>query len=141
MQIQKNTKIDFLTRKRNRKEIKLNTDSGYSLRNRVKSDINKNIDSIEIIQSKTISATEKDFKHPLEFFDSLWSPDEDSTGVIKILPPDNWRNVNDYTFQKFYYPNFLKCEKKIETRIQDLNGLLEGKVKSIFYLHFYIFYF
>ncbi len=72
-------------------------------------------------------ATEEDFKNPISYFEKLWL-DNKSTGIIKIIPPSSWREKNEKMFSKSYFPKFIASDKILETRIQTLNKLFQGKV-------------
>jgi hypothetical protein len=76
----------------------------------------------------TVYPTENDFINPIAYLENLWNSNKDSTGIIKIIPPESWKITNSYIFENFYYPNFLRSDKKIETRIQILGSLMKGKV-------------
>jgi hypothetical protein len=96
--------------------------------------VTKNSQNFE--RCKIIQASESDFQNPILFFEKLWTENADSTGIIKIIPPKNWKEINDRTFNSIYHPSFEKCGKKIEIRKQQLNNLLYGKVK-LFTLTFF----
>jgi hypothetical protein len=48
--------------------------------------------------------------------------------VIKIIPPAPWKQVNDTIYKVYLDPNFRKSKNKMETRLQNLTGLLKGEV-------------
>ncbi len=73
-------------------------------------------------------ATEEDFQDPLEMFDRIWSETEDSTGIVKIIPPQKWLDYQKENFKTNYLPKFLDPTKKLVTRKQTLNELYTAKV-------------
>lgn len=78
----------------------------------------------------TVYPTEKDFEDPIKYFEKLWDQNKESTGIIKIIPPDGWKNFNSKIFDERIYPNIKNKQNTFETRIQTLNELLKGKVKN-----------
>jgi hypothetical protein len=76
----------------------------------------------------TVHATEKDFEDPVKYLEQLWNENKESTGIIKIIPPERWKNFNTKIFNEKILPNLKNNEKTFETRIQTLNELLNGKV-------------
>jgi len=75
----------------------------------------------------TIIATEEDFKNPIAFFDSIWNK-EHSTGIIKIIPPKDWKSKNFELFKENYCKKFAGSDKKLDTRKIILNELYKAKV-------------
>jgi hypothetical protein len=84
----------------------------------------------EIQECKSVIASDNDFSKVLNFIKSLWNKEEESTGIIKVTSPTNWRKVNDFIFDNYYFPKFKSSDKKLETRIQNLASLCEGKVRN-----------
>jgi hypothetical protein len=114
----------IMTRNRNSASLGKNTPEKGS--DKIFANLSKNLHKFE--NCKTVMASENDFKNILKFIDCLWSKEEASTGIIKITPPGQWKKANDFIFENFYFPNFNRSEKKLETRIQNLGGLFKGQV-------------
>lgn len=75
----------------------------------------------------TVVATEENFKNPIAFLDSLWNTDR-STGIIKIIPPKEWKDKNLRMFNEVYTKKFNEWDKKLDTRKIPLNQLYKAKV-------------
>lgn len=75
----------------------------------------------------TIVATDEDFKDPIAFFDSIWNK-EHSTGIIKIIPPKDWKEKNLSLFKQEFCKKFYSSDKKLDTRKIILNELYKAKV-------------
>lgn len=73
-------------------------------------------------------ASEEDFKNPIELFDRLWNENQDSTGIIKIIPPPDWVELQKQNFEKNFLPRFSDPLKRLLTRKQTLNELYTAKV-------------
>ena len=82
-------------------------------------------------EGDVIIATEDDFQNPLSFFDKLLNQKDSLSGVIKILPPKEWKKNYSTIFEKVYKKNFLEKDFKLETRLQNLKNLFLGKVKIL----------
>ncbi len=78
----------------------------------------------------TITATDDDFKNPIAFFNSIWGKDK-STGIIKIIPPKNWKEMNFRLFKQEYCKRFYNSDKKLDTRKIVLNELYTAKVSQV----------
>ena len=128
---QTNLKKDFLSKKRAGREKTNENDQRKIIPKE-----EKGKKTLNISLCKSIVASELDFKNPINFIENIWEPSEKSTGIIKVTPPESWKKSNSFIFDNFYFPNFKKSVKKIETRIQSLEGLLKGKVSYILYLFF-----
>jgi hypothetical protein len=76
----------------------------------------------------TYKASEEDFKNPIEMFDRLWSENQESTGIIKIIPPTSWVELQKQNFQTNCLPRFMDPSKRLLTRRQTLNELYLAKV-------------
>jgi hypothetical protein len=104
------------------------------------SSLENSSNNYKIENCKSVIASEKDFSQILKYIESLWNKEDNSTGIIKITPPSNWRKVNDYIFDNYYFTNFMKSEKKLETRIQNLAGLCEGRVSNNIFKRIVLFF-
>jgi hypothetical protein len=82
----------------------------------------------EIEECKIVYPTEEEFKNPIAFFDSLWNY-KSSTGIIKIIPPKNWKERNRILFWEEYCKKFETSDKKLDTRKIVLNEMHKAKVK------------
>ena len=81
----------------------------------------------------TVYATEDDFLNPITFFESIWDKNNNSTGIIKIVPPENWKNDYSGVFKNTYLKKFEECDKKLETRKMNLTKLYMAKV-NLYYI-------
>jgi len=88
----------------------------------------KMTNSLNISESNIIKATNDDFKNPIAFFDKFLENKETHSGIIKIIPPKDWKENYDNIFEKVYKKKFLEKDFKFEVRTQILNNLLFGKV-------------
>jgi len=89
----------------------------------------------------TVFATENDFKDPIKYLENLWNEHKESTGIIKIIPPERWKKINENIFIDRILPNLKNSQKTFETRIQTLNKLFKGKVNKFFLkIFFFIIY-
>jgi uncharacterized protein YozE (UPF0346 family) len=98
----------------------------------------------EMEDVKVYRASEEEFLNPLKLFDSLWEKDENSSGMIKIIPPPNWVASQKQLIEKNYKPLLLDPQKKLLSRKQTLNELYLAKVlikshKNIF-LNIFLFF-
>jgi hypothetical protein len=82
----------------------------------------------EIPQVMTYTASEEDFSNPIEMFDRLWSENQESTGIIKIIPPTSWVELQKQNFHTNCLPRFMDPNKRLLTRRQTLNELYLAKV-------------
>jgi len=95
---------------------------------------NRDLNYSSIPPCKTVIATESDFANPIQFFESIWEKNQNSTGIIKIVPPESWRsNYNGYF--KNYLKKFEESDKKLETRKMNLNKLYMAKVLILFNIY------
>jgi hypothetical protein len=83
---------------------------------------------------KTVVASESDFANPIQFFESIWEKNQNSTGIIKIVPPESWR-TNYNVYFKNYLNKFQESDKKLETRKMNLNKLYMAKVLILFNIY------
>ena len=92
------------------------------------SDLNRKTTEENFKFCYTVYASEKDFEDPVRFIEQLWDENKESTGIIKIIPPENWKVFNQEIFNEKILPNLKNNQKTFETRIQTINELLNGKV-------------
>jgi hypothetical protein len=92
------------------------------------SDLHREISEEKFKFCYTVYASEKDFEDPVRFIEQLWDENKESTGIIKIIPPENWKEFNTQIFNEKILPNLKNNQKTFETRIQTVNELLNGKV-------------
>jgi hypothetical protein len=92
----------------------------------------------EIEDVRVYRATEEELQNPLKLFDSLWEKDENSTGLVKIIPPENWVSHEKSHLEKFYKPMLQDPTKKLLTRKQTLNELYLAKVIIKFILNIFL---
>jgi len=87
--------------------------------------------SIHDIEHCTIiTATEEDFANPIAFFDKIWNK-ANSTGILKIIPPKNWRDHNLRIFQDEYLRKLKESTMKLSSRRIILNNLYKAEVSSL----------
>jgi hypothetical protein len=79
----------------------------------------------------TFHATEKDFEDPVGYFDSLWTSEETSTGIIKIITPAIWATNQQNKFANLTKKRIENSSKKLSTRKQVLNQLNLAQVLLI----------
>lgn len=82
----------------------------------------------EIEPCKVVHAKDEDFEDVIGFFESLWSEDTSSTGIIKIIPPEKWVKKQREEMNSTFLPRFRESTKKIVTRKQTLNNLYQANV-------------
>lgn len=83
---------------------------------------------VDIEEVKVYMASEEEFLNPLKLFDSLWENDENSSGLVKIIPPPNWVASQKQLIEDNYKPLLLDPQKRLMTRKQTLNELYKAKV-------------
>lgn len=83
---------------------------------------------VDIEEVKVYIASEEEFLNPLKLFDSLWENDENSSGLVKIIPPPNWVASQKQLIEENYKPLLLDPQKRLMTRKQTLNELYKAKV-------------
>ena len=93
----------------------------------------------ELPVSDIFRPTTEQFKNPLQFFDSLLEKKDSISGIIRVIPPIEWRGNYKFLFEKFYRKKFLEKDSKLETRIQNINKLFLGNVKLFCLKIFYFF--
>jgi len=75
-------------------------------------------------------ATEEDFLNPLGFFDKLWEINANSTGIVKIIPPQKWIQKQKQNFENETRQRILNPTKKLISRKQTLCDLYTAKVSK-----------
>jgi uncharacterized protein YozE (UPF0346 family) len=85
----------------------------------------------EVEEVTTYLATEEDFKDPLSMFDRLWSEDQHSSGILKIVPPIEWVENQKENYIKIFKTRLQDPNKKLFTRKQKLSELYLAKVNNI----------
>lgn len=83
---------------------------------------------------RTVIASESDFENPIQFFESIWEKTQNSTGILKIIPPESWKNNYNGSFTS-YLKKFEESDKKLETRKMNLNKLYMAKVLILFNIY------
>ncbi len=83
-------------------------------------------DQIENVQ--VFKAREEDFLNPIKFFDGLWELNANSTGIVKIIPPERWVEKQKQHFEKEMKTKIQNPHKKLETRKQILCDLYMARV-------------
>jgi hypothetical protein len=104
-----------------------------SIANEKNSQITK-LDEIESVQ--VFNATEEDFSNPLKYFDGLWDLKANSTGIVKIIPPEKWVEKQRLLFENEMKVKIQNPHKKLETRKQVLGHLYMAKVSNLFNFSF-----
>jgi hypothetical protein len=84
----------------------------------------------DINPTLTIRGNSNDFKNPIEFFDKILSEKKETLGIVKIIPPREWRENYEKIFEKFYRKKLLEKDLKLDIRKQILSDLLLGKVNK-----------
>lgn len=80
-----------------------------------------------------IHATAEDFENPIAFIDGLWQlRGSEDTGLIKIIPPAQWREKQRLYFEEKLKSKINANDKLLTTRKQTLGLLYEAKVGAIF---------
>jgi len=82
------------------------------------------------------NATEEDFSNPLKYFDGLWDLKANSTGIVKIIPPEKWVEKQRLQFEKEMKIKIQNPHKKLESRKQVLSNLYMAKVSNHFKFSF-----
>ena len=95
----------------------------------------------EIEEVTVYKATEEDFLNPLKMFDKLWDVDINSTGIIKIIPPESWISTQKLTMENTYKPVLIDPSIKLQTRKQNLYELYLAKVIINFIFNIFLIFF
>jgi hypothetical protein len=81
----------------------------------------------EIPESATFIAKKEDFHNFIDYVEKCWKSKECS-GVMKIIPASTWANETKEIYDKEIFPKVEQDERKLMTRVQNLNELYKAKV-------------
>ena len=75
----------------------------------------------------TYYPTSNDMSNLVDYIDSLWSDEKQSTGIIKLIPQGDWNKKREADFIQLYNV-MMNSNSSIEIREQSINNLSKGSL-------------